>query len=66
MVGLGPADDDDENELRKAWTIEILMNNSDISTNMMNEEESMSDDEKCSYMPGESIQITQYNIICIK
>ena len=42
----GPADDDDENELRKAWTMEMLTNNGDISTNTMNEEESMSDDEK--------------------
>ena len=42
----GPADDDDENEPRKAWTMEMLMNDSDISTNMMNEEELMSDDEK--------------------
>ena len=42
----GPADDDDENELRKAWTMEMLMNDDDISTNLMNEEESMSEDEK--------------------
>ena len=42
----GPADDDDENESRKAWTMEMLTNDGDISTNTMNEEESMSDDEK--------------------
>ena len=39
-------DDDDENESQKAWTMEMLMNDGDISTNTMNEEESMSDDEK--------------------
>ena len=39
-------DDDNENESRKAWTMEMLMNNGDISTNTTNEEESMSDDEK--------------------
>ena len=42
----GPADDDDKNELRKAWTMEMLTNGGDISTNKMNEEESMSEDEK--------------------
>ena len=42
----GPADDDDENELRKVLTMEMLTNDGDILTNMMNEEESMSDDEK--------------------
>ena len=42
----GPADDDDENESRKAWTMEMLTNDSNISTNMMNEEESVSEDEK--------------------
>ena len=45
-VAQGPADDDDENESRKAWTMEMLMNNGDISMNTMNEEESMSEDEK--------------------
>ena len=42
----GPADDDNENELRKAWTMEMLMSDGDISTNTMNEAELMSDDEK--------------------
>ena len=42
----GPADDDDKNESRKAWTMEMLTNNGDISMNMMNEVELMSDDEK--------------------
>ena len=41
-----PEDDDDENESRKAWTMEMLMNEGDISKNMRNEEESMSEDEK--------------------
>ena len=42
----GPAGDDNENESRKAWTMEMLTNDSDISTNTMNEAESMSDDQK--------------------
>ena len=46
LVAQGPADDDDENEPRKAGTMEMLMNNDNILTNMMNEEESMSEDEK--------------------
>ena len=46
MIAQGPADDDDKNESQKAWTMEMLTNNSDISTNIRNEEESMSDDEK--------------------
>ena len=46
LVAQGPADDDDKNESRKAWTMEMLMNVGDISMNTMNEEESMSEDEK--------------------
>ena len=42
----GATDDDNKNESRKAWTMEMLMNNGDISANTTNEEESMSDDEK--------------------
>ena len=42
----GPVDDDNKNKLQKAWTMEMLMNDGDISMNTMNEEESMSDDEK--------------------
>ena len=40
-----PTDDDNENESQKAWTMEMLMNDGDISANMTNEVESMSDDE---------------------
>ena len=46
MIAQGPTDDDNENESQKAWTMEMLMNDSNISTNMTNEEVSMSDDEK--------------------
>ena len=46
MIVQGPADDDDKNELREAWTMDMLMNNSNISTNASNEEVSMSDNEK--------------------
>ena len=42
----GPTDDDNENESRKAWTMEMLTNDGDISANMTNEVESMNDDEK--------------------
>ena len=41
----GPTEDDNKNELRKAWTMEMLMNGFDNSTNMTSEEESMSDNE---------------------
>ena len=46
LVVQGPVDDDIENELQKAWTMEMLMNDGNISTNTTNEVESMSDDEK--------------------
>ena len=46
MVAKGPVDDDDENKSCKVWTMEMLMNNGNISTSMMNEQESMSEDDK--------------------
>ena len=45
-VAQGPAEDDNKNELRKTWTMEMLMNGGNISANMTSEEESMSDDER--------------------
>ena len=42
----GPMDDNNKNELRKAWTMEMLMNGGDTSANTTNEEVSMSDDER--------------------
>ena len=45
MVAQGPADDD-KNESQKARTMEMLMNDGNISTSMMNEQESMSEDDK--------------------
>ena len=42
----GSTDDDNEDELRKAWTMEMLTNGGDISANTTNEVESMCDDEK--------------------
>ena len=42
----GPTEDDNKNESRKAWTMEMLMNGGDISANTTSEEESMSDDER--------------------
>ena len=42
----GPTEDDNKNELRKVWTMEMLMNGFDNSTNTMSEEESMSDNER--------------------
>ena len=41
-----PTDDNNKNKSQKAWTMEMLMNGSDISANTMNEEVSMSDDER--------------------
>ena len=42
----GPMDDNNKTESRKAWTMEMLMNGSNISANTTNEEVSMSDDER--------------------
>ena len=56
LVAQGPADDNDENESRKAWIMEMLTNDGDISMSMMNEQESMSEDEKSSYMPEQYTQ----------
>ena len=44
-VAQGPTEDENKNELRKAWTMEMLMNGGDNSANTTSEEESMSDDE---------------------
>ena len=46
MVVQGPSDDNDENELQKAWTMEMLTNDSDISMSMMNEPEQVSKEDK--------------------
>ena len=42
----GPTEDDNKNESRKAWTMEMLMNGFDNSANTTSEEESMSDNER--------------------
>ena len=46
MAAQGPADDDDKNESCKVWAMKMLMNDGDISMSMMNEQESMSEDDK--------------------
>ena len=45
-VAQGPTGDDDENKSWKAWTMEMLMNDGDISTTMMNGSEQVSEDYK--------------------
>ena len=42
----GPTDDHDKNELWKAWTMEMLMSDGDISMSMMNEPKQMSEEYK--------------------
>ena len=42
----GPTDDDNKNESRKVWTMEMLTNDGRFSANTMNEVELMSDNEK--------------------
>ena len=42
----GPTDDDDENESWKAWTMEMLMSDGNISMTTMNGPEQMSDEYK--------------------
>ena len=66
MVVQGPTDDDDENESQKAWTMEMLTNDGNISTSMTNEPEQISEGNKSSYMPGLYTQIIQYSTICSK
>ena len=46
MAVQGPTDGDDENKSQKAWTMEMLTNNGDISMSMMNEPEQMSEENK--------------------
>ena len=46
MVEEGPLDDNDENESQKAWTMEMLTNDSDISMGMANEPEQVSEEDK--------------------
>ena len=45
-VAQGPTEDDNKNESRKAWTMEMLMNSFNNSANTTSEEESMSDNER--------------------
>ena len=42
----GPFDDNDKNKSWKVWTMEMLMNNGNISTSMMNEQEQVSEEDK--------------------
>ena len=42
----GPTEDNNKNDTRKAWTMEMLMNGVDNSANTASEEELMSDDER--------------------
>ena len=46
MVVQGPSDDNDENESWKVWTMEMLMNDGNISTSMTNEQEQVSEEDK--------------------
>ena len=41
-----PSDDNDENKSQKAWTMEMLTNDGDISMSMMNEPEQVSKEDK--------------------
>ena len=46
MGAQGPSDDNDKNKSRKVWTMEMLMNDGDISMGMMNEPEQVSKEDK--------------------
>ena len=64
----GPTEDDNKNESRKVWTMEMLMNDGVNSANMTNEEESMSDDERMflfarAVQSNHSIQYHMHHII---
>ena len=60
MVAQGPLDDDDENELCTAWTMEMLMNDGDISMIMMNEQKQMSEEDKCQGCTLKSLNTISY------
>ena len=45
-IAQGPTEDNNKNESRKAWTMEMLMNGFDNSSNMTSEEQLISDDER--------------------
>ena len=53
----GPTGDDDENELLKAWTMEMLISDGDVSMTMTNRLDQMSDEYKSACMPGLHTQI---------
>ena len=42
----GPSDNNDENKSWKAWTMEMLTNERNIKTSMMNEPEQVSEEAK--------------------
>ena len=46
MVVQSPLDDNDKTKSQKAWTMEMLMNNGDISMSMTNEPEQVSEEDK--------------------
>ena len=60
----GPTEDDNKNEWRKAWTMEMLMNGFDNSMNTTSEEESMSDNERMLLYPRavHSNHLIQYHM----
>ena len=64
----GPTEDNNKNKSWKAWTMEMLMNGFDNSTNTMSEEESMSDNERMflyarAVHSNHSIQYRMHQII---
>ena len=64
----GPTEDDNKNELQKVWTMEMLMNGFDNSTNTTSGEESMSDNERMflyarAVHSNHSIQYHMYQIM---
>ena len=46
MEAQGSSDDNYKNESQKAWTMEMLMKNGDISMGMANEPEQLSEEDK--------------------
>ena len=60
----GSLDDNDENESRKAWTMEMLMNNGNISMSMMNKPEQVSEEDK-KFLYGRAVHsnhLIQYHM----
>ena len=60
----GPSDDNDKNKLQKAWTMEMLMYDGNISMSIMNEPKQVSEEDK-KFLYGRAVHsnhLIQYHV----